>query len=134
MPKLPLEGIRLLEHGEALAGPFASVIFSDAGVECIKIETIQRPRGPITPVPGSPGYANNGVGPRPWELNGSFNHVNRGKLGITLDLSRPKGVAVYKRLVGISDVVLENFSAGTMDRLGLGYEELKKIKPDLIMI
>lgn len=77
---------------------------------------------------------NNGVGPRPWELSSSGNHVNRGKFGITIDLTRPRGIAIYKRLVALSDVVLENFSAGTMDRLGLGYEELKKIRPDLIMI
>ncbi len=134
MAKRPLEGIRVLEHGEALAGPFASAMLSDGGAQCIKVESIQRPRGPVNPIPGSPGYANGAVGPRPWEMNGSGNHVNRGKLGITIDLSRSKGVALYKRLVAVTDVVLENFSAGTMERLGLAYEELIKIKPDLIMI
>lgn len=134
MTGLPLEGIRVLEHGEALAGPFCVVLLSDAGAQCIKVESIQRSRGPVRPVPGSPGYADNDVGSRPWERSANSNHVNRGKLGITLDLTRPKGVALYKKLVSVSDVVLENFSAGTMERLGLGYEELKRVKPDLIMI
>ncbi len=88
----------------------------------------------MIPIPGSPGYANGGVGPRPWELSASGNHVNRGKFSLTMDLSRPKGVAIYKRLVSTTDIVLENFSAGTMERLGLAYEELIKIRPDLIMI
>lgn len=57
MLKLPLQGIRVLEHGEALAGPFASVLFSDGGAQCIKVESVQRSRGGVNPVPGSPGYA-----------------------------------------------------------------------------
>lgn len=134
MDSLPLEGIRVLEHGEALAGPFSVALLSDAGAQCIKIESIQRSRGVVNPVPGSPGYANNDVGRRPWERSGNSNHVNRGKLGITIDLTRPKGVALYKKLLAISDVVVENFSAGTMERLGLGYEDLKKVKPDIIMV
>ncbi len=134
MASLPLEGVRVLEHGEALAGPFSVALLSDAGAQCIKIESIQRSRGVVNPVPGSPGYANGAVGGRPWERSANSNHVNRGKLGITIDLTRPKGVALYKKLLAISDVVVENFSAGTMERLGLGYEELKKVKPDIIMV
>src|SRR5689334_14354328 len=92
MAQLPLEGIRVLELGEALAGSFASFLLGDAGAECIKIESVQRARGAIRPVPGSPGYADNDVTHRPWERNAGTNHVNRSKMGITLDLSRPKGL------------------------------------------
>jgi benzylsuccinate CoA-transferase BbsF subunit len=66
--------------------------------------------------------------------SGYFNQYNQGKLSIALDLKQPRAVAIAKDLVARSDIVCENFAAGVMDRLGLGYEALRQVKPDIIMI
>ena len=65
---------------------------------------------------------------------GSFNQYNTGKLSVALNLAHPKGVEVAKRFVAWADIVVENFAGGAMKRMGLGYEELKKVKPDIIML
>ena len=64
---------------------------------------------------------------------GYFNQWNQGTKSITLDLSKPEAIAIAKRLAATCDVVIQNFATGVMERLGLGYEELRKVKPDLIM-
>ena len=79
-------------------------------------------------------YADNEPGDEPWNRDGSFNTLQRSKLGVTLNLKVAEGVQAFKELTRISDVVVENNRAGTMDRLGLSYEELKKEKPDLIYV
>ena len=140
--RLPLEGIRVIDHGIVYTGASASTILADMGAEVIRIESIQvlfpftrgfrtRP----TVVDGlAGGYPENKPGDRPWDRWFQLHALQRNKYGITLDLSRPKGVEIYKRLVSMSDVVVENFASGVMDRLGIGYEELKKAKPDIIML
>lgn len=140
--KLPLEGIRVVSHGLVYTGTAAATMLGDMGCEVIRVESIQRfpswTRGAMARPPreftGHFGYADNDGGERPWERFYSFHATNRNQYGITLDLNRPEGVSIYKRLVGISDVVLENFAHGVMERLGIGYAALKGVKPDIVMV
>lgn len=133
--KLPLAGIRVLELAEIWAGPFCAALMADMGAEVIKVEAIQRiARGPIRPGPGVSGYPDSDPGESPWNRQSAFNAVNRNKLGLTLDLGSTEGVEAFKELVNVSDVVLTNYAYGVMDRLGLGQEVLRQIRPDLIVL
>ena len=135
MKKPPLQGIRALELAEIWAGPFCGVLLGDMGAEVIKVEALQRiARGPIRPAPNTPGYPDYDPGERPWNRQGNFNATNRNKLGITLDLTTEQGADAFKELVAISDIVFTNYAFGVMDRLGLGHEVLREIKPDLIVL
>ncbi|WP_457093317.1 CaiB/BaiF CoA transferase family protein [Microvirga sp. P5_D2] len=119
----PLHGIRIADFTVHAAGPFCTHMLSQLGAECIKIESAQRPdifRKPH-PVYGRTGPA-------------SFDQVASNKLSVRLDLKKPKGVELAKRLVAISDVAAESFRAGVMKRLGLGYDDLHAVKSDLVMI
>ena len=133
--KLPLESVRALELAEIWAGPFCGALLADMGAEIIKVESIQRiARGSLNPAPDAGGYPGDGPGDRPWNRSASFNALNRNKIGLTLDLSSPQGAESFLDLVGVSDVVFTNYAYGVMDRLGLGYETLRKVKPDLIVL
>ena len=133
--KSALSGIRALELAEIWAGPFCGVLLGDMGAEVIKVEAVQRiARGAISPAPVSHGYPDMDPGKRPWNRSGAFNAVNRNKKGVTLDLTRPAGVERFKELVSVSDVVFTNYAFGVMDKFGLGYEELRKVKPDIIAL
>ncbi len=135
MKNPPLRGIRALELAEIWAGPFCGVLLGDMGAEIIKVEAVQRiARGPINPAPNTPGYPDYDPGERPWNRQSNFNAVNRNKLGITLDLTSKQGISAFKELVNISDIVFTNYAFGVMDRLGLGQQELRAIKPDLIVL
>lgn len=117
----PLAGIKVLEVAQYIAGPFAGLQLADAGADVIKIE---RPDG------GDPlrQYADGEVpmyGP-------GFCANNRNKRSIALDLRSPEGVSAFRALAETSDIVLENFRPGVMDRLGIGYEALRLINPRLI--
>jgi crotonobetainyl-CoA:carnitine CoA-transferase CaiB-like acyl-CoA transferase len=119
----PLQGIRIADFTVHAAGPFCTHMLSQLGAQCIKIESAQRPdifRKPH-PVYGRTGPA-------------SFDQVASNKLSVRLDLKKPKGVELAKRLVAISDVAAESFRAGVMKRLGLGYNDLQAVKPDLVMV
>jgi len=107
--------IRILDFTWVLAGPYATRILADFGAEVIKVQ-------PLTP------EAEDTIS------RGYYNTWNRNKLGITLNLNKPQGVAIAKRLVGISDAVVENFTPRVMANWGLNYESLKQIKPDIIML
>jgi CoA:oxalate CoA-transferase len=116
----PLQGIRVLDLTWVLAGPFASMILGDLGAEVIKVERppygdVARTTGPI--VNGESCY---------------FFSINRGKKSVCLDLKAERGRELFLRLAGLSDVVMENFTPGTMDKLGLGYDVLLKHNPRLI--
>jgi CoA:oxalate CoA-transferase len=119
-----LAGTRILDLTNVLAGPFCCYQLAQLGADVIKVE-----------VPGTGDLARQfGADP---ELNrrgmgASFLAQNAGKRSITLNLKSPKGRAAFERLVATSDVVVENFRPGVMERLGLGYAALKALKPDLI--
>ena len=131
----PLSGIRALELAEIWAGPFCGSLLADMGAEVNKVEAIQRiARGSIRPGPGASGYPDGEPGERPWNRNANFNVLSRNKLGITLDLTTPDGADTFKELVNVSDVVFTNYAFGVMDKFGLGYEELRKVKPDVIAL
>lgn len=122
-----LAGVRVLDFTAHVAGPQATILLAYLGAEVIKVEgraylDVLR----TTAVAAGIGTEKTAVG--------MFNSMNAGKLGITLNLTHPKGVELAKKLVKISDVVVDNFRAGVMDKLGLGYSALKGIKPDIIMV
>jgi len=125
MGNLPLEGYRVVDFGWAAAAPRSTCILADMGAEVIKVETRKRP----DPVRFGPDNLN-----RDPEMDPLFHSINRNKLGILLDLTTAKGTDLIKQLIRISDVVVENFSSGVMERFTLGYEEIKKFKPDIIMV
>jgi len=133
---LPLTGIRVLDLGQLLAEPRVAKVLADMGAEVIKIESLTRidgSRGELSPSPGLPGEP---VDPRTLSINQTpwFHQTNRNKLSVTLDLTAPWGVAIFKRLVGISDLVLENFRPGTLAKLGLSYPVLRSINPAIIVL
>ena len=115
---LPLKGIRIVDFSRVWAGPFCTRYLADLGAEVIKIETSQfLDTGRVTAEP-----------------NTMFPELNRSKLGITLDFQQAEGLELVHDLIAVSDVVIANFSASVMERRGLGYERLKQIKPDIIMM
>lgn len=117
----PLEGLKILEMGQLLAGPFASVMLAWFGAEVIKIE----PPGSGDPLRSWRGmYKGTALW---WYILG------RNKKCVTVNLRSPKGHGIVRELAGKVDVVLENFKPGTLEKWGLGYEDLKKINPRLIM-
>jgi len=130
--KRPLEGVRILDLTTFLSGPYAMMIAAYLGAEVVKVER------PDTgdPVRANPPY----FGPRGivferrdgGDLSFSMLKRGRGKKSITLNLQTEKGKEICKELVKKVDVMAENFAPGVMDRLGIGYQELKKIKPDII--
>lgn len=129
---LALQGMRVLDLGMFWAGPYAGKLLGDMGAEVIKIESLRRP-DPLRIQ--ARGLFPDGIpGEHQWNRSGMINERNRSKLGITLDLTNPRGVELFKALVKISDVVLENYSARVMPSLGLGYSQLKAVNPQIVMI
>jgi crotonobetainyl-CoA:carnitine CoA-transferase CaiB-like acyl-CoA transferase len=125
-----LNGIRVLDLTMVFSGPTASKILAGLGAEVIKIESASR--GDI--FTRSNVYPENDPGEDPWNRGSIFHALNVGKRGISLNLGKEEGREIFRRLVMISDVVLENFSPRVMDKWNLGYEELKKIKENIIMV
>jgi len=115
----PLGGIRVLDFTHALAGPYGTMILGDLGADIIKIE-------PPT------GDGARTQGPRIDGVSTYFFSINRGKKSVVIDLLTTKGKAIALELVKLADVVAENFSPGTMERLGLGYEVLRQHNPKVI--
>ncbi len=124
----PLQGVRVADFSWAWAGAHATELLAFLGAEVIKIESTKRID--LTRILSFT------TGQKFKSLNDSsvFNDLNLGKLSIRLNLSQPKAVELAKRLVSISDVVVQNMRPGTMERLGLGYETLKRVKPDIIYL
>ncbi len=116
----PLEGIRVLDLTWVLAGPFASMILCDLGAEVIKVE--RPPLGDVARY----------VGPFVDGESAYFFSINRGKKSISLDLKTERGKELFLRLAETADVVMENFTPDTMDKLGLGYDVLRQRNPRLI--
>ncbi len=127
MARRPLEGIRVTDFTWAWAGPYCTLQLAHLGAEVIRIESQKR----TCVTRAIPSFADDVPGPN---RAGYFNQYNQGKKSVLLDLTRPEGVEIAKKLVSKSDIVVQNFSAGAIDRMGLGYEVLRQVKPDIIMI
>jgi formyl-CoA transferase len=115
-----LLGIRVLDLSRVLAGPFCGMLLADMGADVIKLEM--------------PGKGDDSREFPPFKEGQSlyYTNLNRGKRSITLNLKHPEGKRLFNDLVKSCDVLIENFSPGTMDRLGLGYEELHTVNPRLV--
>src|SRR5438128_887062 len=116
----PLSGIKVLDFTWALAGPFGVMVLADLGAEVLKIETVTQ------------NETRRGNGPYVEGIDTYFFSVNRGKKSIMLDLKAPEAKEVIYRLAPKVDVVTENFSPGTMAKLGFDYATLSKINPSLV--
>ena len=116
---LPLSGVRVIEFGTLLAGPFSTRIFGDFGAEVIKVEPpkIDDPKRTWGPVKFKGRTLL-------WPIQ------SRNKKCITLDLRLPEGQALAKKLIEKADIIVENFRPGTMERWGLGYDDLKAVNQD----
>ena len=130
--KLPLEGIRILEFCMMWAGPYATSLLGSLGAEIIKIEgqnNLDAMRRGVTQKINDTEprieHPNRGLG---------FNCLNMNKKSATLDLAKPEGMQLVKKLVAMSDIVFNNLRAGAMDNIGLGYDVLRQICPDIIYV
>lgn len=130
---LPLEGIRVLDLSRVFAMPYCGAYLADMGAEVIKVETHHNQFVDTTRTLNGP-YPDNEPGELYWERGGTFHTLNRGKISVTLDLRSAEALEVLRRLVSVSDIVLENFTPRVMRRFGLDYANLKQVKPDLIMV
>ncbi len=128
MHRLPLEGIRVTDFTWMQAGPQATQYLAVMGAEVIKIESRRRlDLMRKYPLRGS-------VAEPSTDMNSVFAVCNCSKKSCTLNLSKPRAVEMIKEIIKISDIVVENFAPGAMERLGLGYLSLKQVKPDIIML
>src|SRR5438270_3592303 len=109
----PLDGVRVIDFGQFLAGPFGPMVLADLGADVIKVEPLR------------------GDGMR-GGFPGSFMGCQRGKRDIALDLKQPDGVRIALELVATADMVHHNMTLGTADRLGIGYEQCKAVRPDVL--
>jgi crotonobetainyl-CoA:carnitine CoA-transferase CaiB-like acyl-CoA transferase len=126
--RAPLAGIRVADFTWVWAGPFCTLQLAHLGAEVIRVETSTR----LCVTRLLPPYPRD-MQPGP-NRSGYFNQYNQGKRSITLDLKRPEAIEAARRLCAASDIVVENFAAGVMDRMGLGYEVLRGLRADIIMI
>lgn len=147
MSILPLTGMRVADFTNVYSGPYGMMMLADWGAEVIRVESLQyfpsTTRG-YTPRPtqalmatGSrvvTAYVDLDPGERPWDRHAMFNCHARNKLSMTVDPKRPEGQEVVRRLVQCSDVVVDNFSAGVMDRMGFSYEVLRGWKADIVVV
>jgi crotonobetainyl-CoA:carnitine CoA-transferase CaiB-like acyl-CoA transferase len=115
-----LDGIRVLDFSHALAGPYCSMLLSDYGAQVYKLEARSGDMGRGWGPPFAGGIASFFLG------------LNRGKLGISIDLKKPEGLELCLGLIDQMDVLIENFRPGAMDKLGLGYEHARKRNPRLV--
>src|SRR6202007_1700237 len=113
-----LSGIRVLEFASYVSGPYAGMLLADLGAEVIKVE--------------SPGRGDPFRGWGRSEYSPTFGSVNRNKKSVVLDLKSADGVAAARALIRTADVLIENFRIGTMERLGLGYDEIARANPRLV--
>jgi crotonobetainyl-CoA:carnitine CoA-transferase CaiB-like acyl-CoA transferase len=119
----PLAGLRVLDFTHVLAGPFCTRLLADLGADVVRVESCKHPDHPWQ----STFISEDG-------RHASYLNTNRSKRSIAIDLKREAGQKIAARLAGLADVVIENFSAGVMDRLDLGYDKLKALHPQLIYV
>ena len=131
--KLPLEGIRVLDSTYVFALPYAGGLLADMGAEVIKVEGPGRPD--VTRTGGYSGvFAENDMGEDWWNRPSTYNLIHRGKQSITLDMTDERGRELFKELVSVSDVVMENFTPRVMRSWGLDYPNLRKLRPDVVLV
>ena len=128
MERLPLHGIRILDLAKVWAGPYGTRLLADMGAEVIKLE------GPgswdmIRSLSLLPGETE-----RPYNKAAFFNHYNRNKYGCAIDISQPGGRDLALRLIALSDVVIENYRSDVLEHLGLTYDTMRAVKPDIILV
>ena len=122
--RLPLQGIRVADFGQVIAAPVTAQILGWLGAEVILVETESRFTTRVWPpfADGEFGINN----------SGGFNLVNNNKLSCSLDLRQPDARELAKGIISVSDVLVENYATGVMENLGLGYDEVKKLRPDIV--
>lgn len=128
MKKLPLEGVRVLDLTMMWAGPYATRILGEMGAEVIKIESPSAWDNVRTLLPPQPGDD------EPWNSSYYWNDYNRDKKSLTLDLAQPRGREIFLQLVRQADIVIENYRADVIEKLGLDYETLREEKEDIILV
>ena len=131
---LPLSRYRVVDFGTAWAGPMAAQLLADLGAQVIKVESRVRMDGLRLgrPIAGDDvAGGDRGLWP---ELQPVFHGINRNKLSVTLNLKTDEGLGLVRELLAGSDVALNNYSPGVLDRLGLGYEEMRALRPDIILV
>jgi succinyl-CoA:(S)-malate CoA-transferase subunit A len=121
---LPMAGVRVVDVGTFLAGPYAASIFGEFGAEVLKVEH---------PIAGDP-MRRFGTGTKRHDASLAWLSEARNKKSVTIDLRRPEGVELFKRLIAKSDVLVENFRPGTMEDWGLGWKVLREVNPGLVML
>lgn len=135
-----LQNVRILDFSWFLASAGGTRLISALGAECIKVEWKENPDtrlAAMAPVGGREARAAATAplaGVEDPDMGGQFNNKNSGKLGLSLNIRHPEGLAIARKLAAVSDIVAEGFSPGVLDRLGLGYSELKKLRPDIIYV
>jgi benzylsuccinate CoA-transferase BbsF subunit len=120
-------GLKILAFCWAVVGPLTMKFFADHGATIIRVETSKRPCTMRSSAP----YKDNKPG---LNRGGYFNYFNSNIFSLSLNMAHPEGVKIAKKLVAATDVVMENYTPGVIEKWGLSYEELKKIKPDVIML
>ena len=124
MPEI-MQGVRILDFTQEIQGPWGTAILADMGAEVIKIErreTGELSRGAVAPNPELQG------------LSPYFTVHNRGKKSVTLDLKRPEAVRIVHQIAAVSDVVVNNWRPNVLERLGIGYRQLRETKPDIVFV
>lgn len=114
MDRLPLDGVRVADFSWQIAGPACTRYLGAMGAEVIRIESNRRPD--------------------PYRDRSISHFINQSKKSVTLNLAHPRGVQLAKQVIGLSDVVIENFAPGVIERMGLGYEELRRVSPQIVML
>ena len=125
----PLEGIRIIEMGQLIAIPWATKMLADMGAQVIRLESCHR----LESYRSDSVYRNDVEGEF-WNRGANFYEQNRNKLGITLDLNQEEGLSILRELVALSDVFAENFTPRVIKKFRLEYDDLRQIRPDIIMI
>ena len=133
-----LDGLRILDLTQVAAGPYATMLLALMGAEVIKLEACSRMdinRGNANPLPGDPRvYPNGDPGQQPWNRTAHHVHRNINKFSVTLDLATAQGKDLFLSLARVSDVLVENYRASVMDRLGLGYNVVAQVNPQLVYV
>ncbi len=125
----PLRGIRVIEMGQLIAVPWAAKMLADMGAQVIRLESCQR----VDSYRNDSIYENDTRGDF-WNRGANFYEQNRNKLGVTLDLSQGEGLSLLGELVAVSDVFAENFTPRVIKNFRLEYDDLRQIRPDIIMV